>query len=198
VFGKVAGEQAAALAQRSTWLPQSAVTAQSAQQQGNINRLFATSSSDSVAAMRTELTQAMEQGCGIYRDSAGMQRCLSKLQALKQRYNTLKVTDSSKAYNSVLLQHLELGFGLDVAETICQSALARTESRGAHQRLDAGMTRRNDTDFLQHSLALRQDDGTVAISWQPVTITSLPPAVRCYGNKQNDSTAQAAKGAAHE
>ncbi len=185
VFGRVAGEQAAALAQRSQWPPLSAVAAQSAQQQGNISNLFANSNHGSVAAIRTEMTLAMELGCGIYRDNAGMQLCLSKLQALKQRYNALKVTDNSKAYNSALLQHLELGFGLDVAETICQSALARTESRGAHQRLDAGMNTRNDSDFLQHSLAHQQPDGSAAISWQNVTITSLPPAERHYGNKES-------------
>ena len=183
VFGKVAGEQAAALALQANLPPLSAVAVQSEQQQNYIGNLFADSCDDTVHAIRTELTLAMEQGCGIYRDNAGMQSCLDTLQALKTRYQQLKVTDNSKVYNSALLQHLELGFGLDVAETICRSALARTESRGAHQRLDEGMTKRNDNDFLTHSLAIRQPDGNTMISWQPVKITSLPPAERHYGAK---------------
>ncbi|SNY52903.1 succinate dehydrogenase subunit A [Arsukibacterium tuosuense] len=187
VFGKVAGEQAAARVQKMSLAPVSAVAAQCQHQQTYISSLFADSCDDTVHAIRTELTLAMEQGCGIYRDNAGLQTCLSTLQALKIRYQQLKVTDNSKAYNSALLQHLELGFGLDVADTICRSALARTESRGAHQRLDEGMTQRNDSDFLKHSLAICQPDGTAAISWQSVTITSLPPAERHYGAKGSGS-----------
>ncbi|KKO44474.1 fumarate reductase [Arsukibacterium ikkense] len=187
VFGKVAGEQAAAQAEQANIAPFSAVAGQCQRQQSYISSLFADSCSDSSVAIRTELTLAMEQGCGIYRDNAGMQLCLNRLQALKDRFQQLKVTDNSNLFNSALLQHLELGFGLDVAETICRSALARTESRGAHQRLDQGMTTRNDTDFLQHSLALRQQDGSAAISWQPVTITSLPPAARHYGSQASGS-----------
>lgn len=180
VFGKVAGEQAAALAQQTSLVPVSAIMAQSKHQQTSISSLFG-NSSESMVAIRTEMTQAMEQGCGIYRDNNGMQRCLTSLLNLKSRYARLTVSDSSKVYNSALLQHVELGFSLDVAEAICRSALARTESRGAHQRLDEGMTTRNDRDFLQHSLALRQADGSAAISWQAVTITSLPPTERRYG-----------------
>lgn len=188
VFGKMAGEQAAALALQANPQPLSAIAAQSECQQNFINGLFADSCDDTVHAIRTELTLAMEQGCGIYRDNAGMQSCLDTLQTLKTRYQQLKVTDNSKVYNSALLQHMELGFGLDVAETICRSALARTESRGAHQRLDEGMTQRNDSDFLKHSLAIRQPDGNAAISWQPVKITSLPPAERRYGSVESGLT----------
>jgi fumarate reductase flavoprotein subunit len=205
VFGKVAGEQAAALAQQTSLVPVSAIMEQSERQQASISALFG-NSSESMAAIRTEMTQAMEQGCGIYRDNHGMQLCLTTLQSLKSRYARLTVTDSSKVYNSALLQHVELGFGLDVAEAICRSALARTESRGAHQRLDEGMTTRNDRDFLQHSLALRQADGSAAINWQAVTITSLPPTERHYGaavhSQANTSTSQVKtppeKGLQHE
>lgn len=131
------------------------------------------------------MTMAMEQGCGIYRDAAGMQQCLDTLQALKQRYQQLKVGDRSKVFNYELLQHYELGFGLDVAEAMCASALARRESRGAHQRLDAGMNSRNDSDYLQHSLASYQADGTARISYQQVNITKSAPAARLYGAAQS-------------
>ncbi len=191
VFGKVAGEQAAIIASRAHYCSSEAVAAQSQQQQSLLAGLLADrlddSGNDSVHAIRSEMTKAMEAGCGIYRNNEGMQLCLQRLQALQQRYQRLNVSDKSKAYNSALLQYLELGFGLDVAQAICQSALARTESRGAHQRLDNGMTTRNDNDFLKHSLAIRQHDGSMAMSWQDVTITRLPPAERHYGSAGSDS-----------
>ena len=131
------------------------------------------------------MTQAMEQGCGIYRDSAGLNHCQQQLAELQQRYQTVKVSDSSKVFNTELAQYLELGFSLDVAQAICAAALARTESRGAHQRLDSGMTTRNDNRFLQHSLLYYQPQAQPLLSWQDVTITSLPPAERHYGDAAN-------------
>jgi fumarate reductase flavoprotein subunit len=181
VFGKVAGEQAAALAEQNIPLSQLAVAAQGQTLQLMLSGLYGHNHGDSLHAIRTAMTLAMEQDCGIYREASGLQQCLQRLDELTLRYQQLKVPDASRVYNSALLQHLELGFSLEVAKAICSSALARTESRGAHQRLDQGMTLRNDRDFLKHSLALRQPDGTASIAWQPVRITTLPPADRHYG-----------------
>jgi fumarate reductase flavoprotein subunit len=68
---------------------------------------------------------------------------------------------------------------------MCASALARRESRGAHQRLDAGMNSRNDSDYLQHSLASYQADGSAKIAYQQVNITKSAPAARLYGAAQS-------------
>ena len=85
---------------------------------------------------------------------------------------------------------MELGFQLDVAQAMVHSALARRESRGAHQRLDAGCTERDDANFLQHTLAYYTRGAPPRIEWSPVTITRSPPGVRAYG-------AAAEKAAAH-
>ena len=182
VFGKVAGERAATMALQNAYVRHQAIAQQTARQQALLSVLPGHNTNDSLVAIRTAMTKAMEEGCGIYRDADSMQYCLDQLHVLKQRYQVLKVEDQGKVYNSALLQHLELGFGLDVAMAICSSALARKESRGAHQRLDEGMTTRNDTEFLQHSLAVQQQDGSVDIRWQAVTITNLPPGQRLYGD----------------
>jgi fumarate reductase flavoprotein subunit len=197
VFGKVAGEEAVQHAQQSTQLSANALSAnavsanalsaQCQQQQRQLQDRFGApqhnsqNSQDSVAGLRLAMTMAMEQGCGIYRDTAGMQQCLATLLSLKQRYQQLRVSDHSKVFNYELLQHYELGFGLDVAEAMCSSALARQESRGAHQRLDAGMDSRNDADYLQHSLACYQSNGPAKIKYQPVRITKSAPEARLYG-----------------
>jgi len=182
VFGKVAGERAAALALQNDHVSHLAIAQQTAIQQALLSALPGNNTNDSLVAVRTAMTIAMEEGCGIYRDANSMQNCLDQLYSLKQRYQVLKVEDQGKVYNSALLQHLELGFGLDVAMAICSSALARKESRGAHQRLDGGMNTRNDDKFLQHSLAVQQQDGSIDIRWQAVTITNLPPGQRLYGD----------------
>jgi fumarate reductase flavoprotein subunit len=68
---------------------------------------------------------------------------------------------------------------LDLAETIVQSALKRTESRGSHQRTDH--PQRDDTEFLAHSLAYRSESEYPRIDYLPVTITRWPPGKRVYG-----------------
>ena len=74
---------------------------------------------------------------------------------------------------------LELSSMLDVAETIVQSALERTESRGSHQRTD--YPERDDDRFLAHSLAYRAEDSSPRLEYRPVTITRWPPGERVYG-----------------
>jgi fumarate reductase flavoprotein subunit len=182
VFGKIAGKRAAALALKNDHVSHPAIAQQTAVQQALLSALPGHYTNDSLVAIRTAMTKAMEEGCGIYRDADSMQYCLDQFLSLKQRYQVLKVEYQDKVYNSSLLQDLELGFGLDVAMAICSSALARKESRGAHQHLDEGLTTRNDAEFSQHSLAEQQQDGSIDIRWQAVTITSLPPGQRLYGD----------------
>ena len=76
---------------------------------------------------------------------------------------------------------LELAFQLDVAQAMVHSALSRKESRGSHQRLDAGCTERNDREFLKHTLATYDHGGTPMISFGEVVITKSKPGTRAYG-----------------
>src|SRR5260370_4821740 len=68
---------------------------------------------------------------------------------------------------------------LDVADAIVRSALQRAESRGAHQRTD--FPKRDDKNYLAHSLVKRGDDGVMRVEYVPVTITRWPPGERIYG-----------------
>ncbi len=71
------------------------------------------------------------------------------------------------------------GFMLDVAETMVQSALHRTESRGAHQRTD--YPERERRKIPGAFIGARKADGASRVEYLPVTITRWPPGERVYG-----------------
>ena len=91
----------------------------------------------------------------------------------------ISLDDRSHIFNTELVSALELSYMLEVAESMTYSALQRTESRGAHQRID--FPARNDEKFLAHSLVYRQRDGRPKVEYSPVTITRWPPGERVYG-----------------
>lgn len=182
VFGRLAGEQAAANAQTKDFAPLSATQEQFNQLQQQLTELSARDTGESWVEIKKELLLTMEEGCGIYRTEAGMQKTLNTIRALQKRFKTAQVTDKSKVYNTELFMCLELGFGLDIAEATCLGALERRESRGAHQRLDEGCTTRNDEEFLRHSLVYYQGHEDARLEWQEVDTSIIPPAVRAYGD----------------
>ena len=94
--------------------------------------------------------------------------------------------DQSRTFNTERIAALELSFMLDIAEAIVASALQRQESRGAHQRTD--FPQRDDHNFLAHSVAERQADGSCRVRYMPVTITRWPPAERVYGEAPPEGT----------
>ncbi len=133
---------------------------------------------DTVAGLRKEMMQAMEEHAGIYRSGEGLAEACGSLSGLRGRYKGIELHDKTNVYNTDLLQALELGSMLDCAEAVTQSALARKESRGAHQRLD--FTARDDANFLRHSLASYRAGEPPAIGYRDVVITRSQPGVRDY------------------
>ena len=104
-----------------------------------------------VAGLRKAMNDTMESGAGIYRSRALAAGTCRKLAELRARYATVQLQDRSNVFNTDLLQVLELGSMLEVAEALAHSALRRKESRGSHQRLDH--PGRDDDNYLKHSLA---------------------------------------------
>ncbi len=133
-----------------------------------------------IAQLRKEMHQAMEEGAGIYRDQGSLKKSQQIIGQLQERFLNLSLDDHSLTFNTELVNALELGYMLDVAEAVTQSALQRTESRGSHQRTD--FPQRDDENFLAHSLAYHSDDGAPRVEYLPVTITRWPPGERVYGN----------------
>ena len=180
VFGKVAGEQAAAFVAAAPAVDSARLLAQAEAVLARALALINPQGTESATAIRNELGMTMEAGVGIYRTAETMQATIDKLSELKQRYQRLKVADSSSVFNTEWLYAIELGFLLDVAETMAHSALARKESRGSHQRID-GYEARDDDNFLKHTLAHYRPGAGPSLSYTPVTITKSQPAKRVYG-----------------
>ena len=181
VFGRVAGEQAAQFAQAT---PAPGTAAIESQAQAHVRRhlaLLAGDSGERVAKLRNRMTSAMESGVGIYRRAEGMQATCATLAGLRESYgHGIRLDDHSRAFNTEWLSAIELGFMLDVAQALAHSALNRRESRGSHQRLD-GYERRDDVNFLKHTLARYQGNDVPRIELSPVTITKSQPGERVYG-----------------
>ncbi|HEX9848392.1 MAG TPA: FAD-binding protein, partial [Acidimicrobiia bacterium] len=134
---------------------------------------------ETLAGIRAELRDTMEEGAGIFRDRNALERTCTNITGLKRRYEKLALSDTSRTFNTELIAALELGAMIDIGEAIAHSALARTESRGSHQRIDH--PERDDAGFLKHSLAY-QDEGDPRIAYKDVTITRWPPGERVYGS----------------
>jgi len=182
VFGARAGRAAAEYASQPK--PAStAVLAQADDEQRRLNSEFLnkTGGRERIATIRTEMQAIVETSAGIYRDEASLVEGVGKLQQLQQRYRDINLDDRSHTFNTELESALELGYMLDVAESIIKSALHRTESRGAHQRTD--FPARDDSSFLAHSLAYRNPDGSSRVEYSPVKITRWPPGERVYGQQ---------------
>ena len=139
--------------------------------------IFQQDGSECYNDIRNEMKAIMTENCGVFRDADRLKVCIETIQNLRQRYKKGKVTDKGKVFNTEIYEIIELGNMLGMAEVIATAALARNESRGGHHRTD--FPKRDDQNFLKHSLVYPTDDG-VEIKYKPVVITKHQPAERTY------------------
>src|SRR2546426_695680 len=183
VFGARAGKAAAAFASdQSDSNPSVLAQAHDEQRRLEERFLFKTGGKERISTLREAMQQTMEQSAGIYRDASALQRAAGELQQVQERFRDVALEDHSYTFNTELTTVLELSYMLDLAQVIVASALHRQESRGSHQRTD--YPKRDDTEFLGHSLAYRAVDGPPRIEYLPVTITRWPPGQRVYGRER--------------
>ena len=180
VFGARAGRGAARLAAVSPTHDLHLVQGQAEEAEERVRALFRKAGGgESIPGLRQEMNAAMETGAGIYRSAESLSATAAQMSALLRRYGDVALTDRSNVYNTDLIQALELGAMLDVAQAIVVSALERRESRGSHQRLD--FEARDDETYLKHSLAYYSATHDPEIRYRDVTITKSQPAQRVYG-----------------
>jgi succinate dehydrogenase / fumarate reductase flavoprotein subunit len=128
--------------------------------------------------IRAELQESMMQNVSVFRHKEGLKKTLNKIKQLKKRYQNLSVQDKGNCFNRDLLDAIELGHLLDLAEVITRGALYRRESRGAHFRED--FPERDDKNFLVHTLTRYDKARGPRIFNKPVSITQFEPKERKY------------------
>ena len=128
--------------------------------------------------LRLELQEEMMKNCGVVRTEDTLNDALDAVADIRERFTRVGIDDKSKVYNTELLEAVEFGFLLDLAEVTAEAAKARTESRGGHWREDHPF--RDDGFWLKHSLAFRAPDGAVELRYKPVTVTKYMPMERKY------------------
>jgi succinate dehydrogenase / fumarate reductase flavoprotein subunit len=131
-----------------------------------------------VADIRKELQNTMDLNAAVYRTEASLKQTEDDIAALKERYSRVAIMDKGQRYNSDLLEAVELGFLLDLAQALVVAARARTESRGGHSRED--YPKRDDVHFMRHSMAYRRPSGEITVDYKPVTVTRYQPMERKY------------------
>jgi succinate dehydrogenase / fumarate reductase flavoprotein subunit len=175
VFGRRAGLAMADYCKKTDFSP--LPKEPEAMLKSQIAKLQNGSSKEKTALLRETLQAVMMDKCGVFRTDAPLKQALHEIKTLRERYQNVSVSDKSQVFNMDLMDALELGHLLDLAEVTVTSALARTESRGAHYRED--FPKRNDTEWLKHTLAYYSSKG-VELKYKPVVITKFQPQERKY------------------
>lgn len=134
-----------------------------------------------VADIRTELQQTMDNNASVFRTEETLKQALADVHVLKERYSRITVQDKGKRYNSDLLEAIELGFLLELAEVTVVGALNRKESRGGHARED--YPNRDDVNYMRHTMAYKQGSellSDIRLDYKPVVQTRYEPMERKY------------------
>ncbi|MFD9391750.1 succinate dehydrogenase flavoprotein subunit [Streptomyces sp. NPDC060000] len=180
VFGKRAGIAAADYSQKAEYVELPENPAQQVIDQ--VEHLRASTGTERVAELRRELQETMDANVMVFRTEQTIKTAVEKLAELRERYRNVSIQDKGRRFNTDLLEAIELGNLLDLAEVMAVSALARKESRGGHYRED--YPNRDDVNFMRHTMAYREvgDDGTesIRLDYKPVVQTRYQPMERKY------------------
>lgn len=180
VFGRRAGIAAAEYSAKAGFveLPENPAE----QVVNQVESLRASTGTERVAEIRRELQECMDANVMVFRTEQTIKTAVEKIAELRERYKNVSVQDKGKRFNTDLLEAIELGNLLDLAEVMAVSALARKESRGGHYRED--YPNRDDVNFMRHTMAYREvgDDGTesIRLDYKPVVQTRYQPMERKY------------------
>ncbi|GGL24592.1 succinate dehydrogenase flavoprotein subunit [Nocardia jinanensis] len=179
VFGRRAGIAAAEYAHRAEFVEMPEQPAQMVQDW--LTLILSDHGNERVADIRTELQRSMDNNASVFRTEDTLKQALTDIHALKERYARITVQDKGKRYNSDLLEAVELGFLLELAEVTVVGALNRKESRGGHARED--YPDRDDVNFMRHTMAYKEGAdllSDIRLDFKPVVQTRYEPMERKY------------------
>ena len=176
VFGKRGGRSMAEFVQTAP-LPEPPKGAEG-DVVGQLERLKAGTGKEKVGTIRAELQENMMNDASVFRTEESLGNVTAVLDDLAERFTRIAVDDKGEVFNYEVTEALELGFLIDLAQSLVVSARARTESRGAHFRDDH--TTRDDASWMKHTLAFRQEDGSVRLEYKDVEGDTYMPMERKY------------------
>ncbi|MGB2949126.1 succinate dehydrogenase flavoprotein subunit [Rhodococcus sp. BGS-1C] len=179
VFGRRAGIAAAKYANSVDFTPLPEEPAKMVQDW--LELILSDHGHERVADIRSEMQQSMDNNASVFRTQERLETALKDVRTLKERYSHITVQDKGKRYNSDLLEAIELGFLLEMAEVTVVGALNRKESRGGHARED--YPDRNDAEYMKHTMAYKEGLGLltdIRLDYKPVIQTRYEPMERKY------------------
>ncbi|MGO2668072.1 MAG: FAD-binding protein, partial [Microbacterium gubbeenense] len=190
VFGKRSGRNAVEYAKSADFVPLPADPAKEVREM--VERLRSSQGTERVADIRRTLQEEMDKNAQVFRTEETLTNVMGTIHGLRQRYMNVAVDDRGKRFNTDLLEAIELGFLLDLAEIVAYAARNRKESRGGHMRED--YPDRDDENYMKHTMAYLtgnphspDPDDHIALEWKPVVFTKneagdlrYPPMERKY------------------
>jgi len=183
VFGKRAGNNAVDYAKTVEFTPLPADPAKAVRDL--VEGLRDADGGERIAALRKELQDEMDRNAQVFRTEESLQQVTETIHALRERYKKVSIQDKGRRFNTDLLEAIELGFLLDLAEVVVFSAKNRKESRGGHMRDD--YPKRDDETYMKHTMAYLTGDphsadaaDHITLDWKPVVVTNYQPMERKY------------------
>ncbi|CAN5546287.1 succinate dehydrogenase flavoprotein subunit [soil metagenome] len=183
VFGKRAGNNAVEYAKKAKFTPLPDNPAGFVL--GLVQQLRDSDGTERIAVLRKELQDEMDRNAQVFRTDESLENVTKTIHGLRERYRNIGIHDKGRRFNTDLLEAIELGFLLDLAEVVVFSARNRKESRGGHMRDD--YPNRDDANYMKHTMAYLTGDphsadaaDHISLDWKPVVITNYQPMERKY------------------
>jgi succinate dehydrogenase / fumarate reductase flavoprotein subunit len=177
VFGRRSGQHAARRAVQIP--PPTTATSKITDAERDVNEILNREPGGRrIGAIKDELGETMNQYVAVFRDEEGLSKALQIVERLKEEAGRAPIDDRGTVFNQDVIAHIELGYMLDVAETIVVASLERKESRGAQFRLD--FPERDDEHWLKHIDISLNGGVRPEVTYSPVTITRWQPEARTY------------------
>jgi succinate dehydrogenase / fumarate reductase, flavoprotein subunit len=138
------------------------------------------SKGDTIPQLRAEMQKVMQEDFGVFRTGEVMEQGIKRLDAIRERLANAYLDDKSKIFNTERIAALELDNLMATAYATAKSALARTESRGAHSRED--YPKRDDKNWIKHTLYFAAEDSIDfrPVNMQPKFVPPFEPKERVY------------------